>query len=60
MEELNLPDDQAMALLKQRAKPLDDVFKDFSKLKPTTWKTVRGAIESFERKAAKDRNWEAR
>ena len=31
MEELNLPDDQAMALLKQRG-PLDDVFKDFSKL----------------------------
>ena len=55
MEELNLPDDQAMALLKQRG-PLDDVFKDFSKLE-----TVRGAIESFaERKAAKDRNWEAR
>ena len=59
MEELNLPDDQAMALLKQRG-PLDDVFKDFSKLE-TDMETVRGAIESFaERKAAKDRNWEAR
>ena len=60
MEELNLPDDQAMALLKQRG-PLDDVFKDFSKLETDYMETVRGAIESFaERKAAKDRNWEAR
>ena len=55
MEELNL-----MALLKQRG-PLDDVFKDFSKLETDYMETVRGAIESFaERKAAKDRNWEAR
>ena len=55
-----LPDDQAMALLKQRG-PLDDVFKDFSKLETDYMETVRGAIESFaERKAAKDRNWEAR
>lgn len=60
MKELNLPDDQAMALLKQRG-PLDDVFKDFSKLETDYMETVRGAIESFaERKAAKDRNWEAR
>lgn len=60
MEELNLPDDQAMTLLKQRG-PLDDVFKDFSKLETDYMETVRGAIESFaERKAAKDRNWEAR
>ena len=60
VEELNLPDDQAMALLKQRG-PLDDVFKDFSKLETDYMETVRGAIESFaERKAAKDRNWEAR
>ena len=52
--------DQAMALLKQRG-PLDDVFKDFSKLETDYMETVRGAIESFaERKAAKDRNWEAR
>ena len=55
-----MPDDQAMALLKQRG-PLDDVFKDFSKLETDYMETVRGAIESFaERKAAKDRNWEAR
>ena len=45
MEELNLPDDQAMALLKQRG-PLDDVFKDFSKLETDYMETVRGAIES--------------
>ena len=60
MEELNLPDDQAMALLKQRG-PLDDVFKDFSNLETAYMETVRGAIESCaERKAAKGRNWEAR
>ena len=60
VEELNLPDDQAMALLKQRG-PLDDVFKDFSKLETDYMETVRGAIESCaERKAAKGRNWEAR
>lgn len=60
MEELNLPDDQAIALLKQRG-PLDDVFKDFSQLETDYMETVRGAIESCaEQKAAKDRNWEAR
>lgn len=43
MEELNLPDDQAMALLKQRG-PLDDVFKVSVNWKPTTWK--RCAVRS--------------
>ena len=43
MEELNLPDDQAIALLKQRG-PLDDVFKDFSKLETDYMETVRSAI----------------
>ena len=56
MEELNLPDDQAMALLKQRG-PLDDVFKDFIKLETDYMETVRGAIElCAERKAAKEQN----
>ena len=60
MEELNLPDEQVKALLKQRG-PLDDVFKDFSKLETDYMETVRGVIESCaERKAAKGRNWEAR
>ena len=60
MEELNLPDDQAMALLKQRG-PLDDVFKDFSKLETDYMETVRGAIESCaERKAAMEQKREAR
>jgi len=60
MEELNLPDDQAMALLKQRG-PLDDVFKDFSKLETDYMETVLGAIESCaERKAAMEQKREAR
>lgn len=60
MEELNLPDDQAMALLKQRG-PLDDVFKDFIKLETDYMETVRGAIElCAERKAAKEQNREVR
>lgn len=60
MEELNLPDDQAMALLKQRG-PLDDVFKDFSKLETDYMETVRGAIESCaERKAVMEQKREAR
>lgn len=59
MEELNLPDDQAMALLKQRG-PLDDV-KDFSKLETDYMETMRGAIElCAERKAAKEQNREVR
>ena len=60
MEELNLPDDQAMALLKQRG-PLDDVFKDFIKLETDYMETVRGAIElCAERKAAKEQTREVR
>ncbi len=60
MEELNLPDDQAMALLKQRG-PLDDVLKDFSKLETDYMETVRGAIESCaERKAVMEQKREAR
>lgn len=60
MEELNLPDDQAIALLKQRG-PLDDVFKDFIKLETDYMETVRGAIESCaERKAAKEQSQEVR
>lgn len=60
MEELNLPDDQAMALLKQRGL-LDDVFKDFSKLETDYMETVRGAIESCaERKAVMEQKREAR
>ena len=55
-----MPDDQAIALLKQRG-PLDDVFKDFSKLETDYMETVRGAIElCAERKAAKEQNREVR
>ena len=55
-----MPDDQAMALLKQRG-PLDDVFKDFSKLETDYMETVRGAIESCaERKAVMEQKREAR
>lgn len=60
MEELNLPDEQVKALLKQRG-PLDDVFKDFSKLETDYMETVRGVIESCaERKAAMEQKREAR
>ena len=60
MEELNLPDDQAIALLKQRG-PLNYVFKDFSKLETDYMETVRSAIElCAERKASKEQNREVR
>lgn len=60
MEELNLPDDQAKALLKQRG-PLDDIFKDFSELETDYMETVCGAIESCaERKVAKEQKRETR
>ena len=60
MEELNLPDEQAKALLKQCG-PLADVFKDFSKLETDCMETVRGVIESCaEREAAMEQKREAR
>ena len=61
MEELNLPDDQAMALLKAAWAARRRIQGISANWKPNTWKRCAVRSESFaERKAAKDRNWEAR